>query len=283
MGLRVLYIDEIFLINLVADYFILLAAAKLCSVYVTRRRLAIAAAFGAVYAVLAALPPLKFLTYPAAIMITFALTVAIAFDVPHRLTRVLAVTFGVAATMAGVISALSNLSPGGVAQIDLRLLAITFAAGYVGLTLVFRRVARRGVIDGTDGGLCEVRISTSSLDKTIRNVLVRALADNGNSLTDPVSGARVCIVAVDDAIALFAPPERERLRAAVKSADYSALAEVTTAKLRLLPYSAVGVTGGSLICFRPERITCNGHARQDLIVALSPNSVSDNGLYNALI
>ena len=59
----------------------------------------------------------------------------------------------------------------------------------------------------------------------------------------------------------------------------------TERKLRfqLIPYSAVGVSGGMLLAFKPDEIIVDGKKRTGMLLALSPNSVSESGTYSALI
>ena len=54
-------------------------------------------------------------------------------------------------------------------------------------------------------------------------------------------------------------------------------------RFRLIPYSAVGVTGGMLLAFRPDEIVVDGRNKTGMLLALSPNSVSDGGAYTALL
>ena len=54
------------------------------------------------------------------------------------------------------------------------------------------------------------------------------------------------------------------------------------ARFRLLPYQAVGVSGGLLLCFRAEQVELDGRQLGTLTVALSPTEVSDGGGYHAL-
>lgn len=53
-------------------------------------------------------------------------------------------------------------------------------------------------------------------------------------------------------------------------------------KWRLLPYRAVGVSAGLLLCFRAEEATLDGETLGPITVALSPTAVSDGGGYTAL-
>ena len=52
---------------------------------------------------------------------------------------------------------------------------------------------------------------------------------------------------------------------------------------RLLPYRSVGVDRGLLLAVRVDRAVVNGADRGAMVVALSPNPVSDGGGYGALL
>ena len=59
--MNVIYVDELFLLNALTDYLLLLSCARLRGKALRRVRFAAAAALGGVYAVFAAIPPLSFL------------------------------------------------------------------------------------------------------------------------------------------------------------------------------------------------------------------------------
>jgi stage II sporulation protein GA (sporulation sigma-E factor processing peptidase) len=272
----VIYIDELFAANLILDYFLLLAAAKICAIPAQRRRLWLAAAVGAVYAALSALPPAAWLNNPAVKIVSGGVLLLLAFGFRKRFARLALVFFAVSAAAAGAIMAAVYLGGATLARVDLRVLIAAFGASYLAVTLVFRRAARDA------GAFRAVEISVEA-----RKTTLRAMEDTGNSLSDPLSGSAVCVVWLDDILPLFAPRLRDELGDAVKRANYDALialnSQPTGVKFRLLPYSAVGVARGALLGFRPEAITVDGRPRSDLIVAVSPNCVTDNGTYNALI
>ena len=48
-------------------------------------------------------------------------------------------------------------------------------------------------------------------------------------------------------------------------------------KMRLIPYSAVGTQSGLLPAFRPDSLTVDSKAREDILVAISPTAVSGDG------
>ena len=277
--MRVVYIDELFSINLIANYFLLLGTAKICGVVTPRRRLWLGAALGGAYAVLCAIPPVAFLSLaPVGISVAAAMLLA-AFGwgrlaAGRRLLRVALVFFALAMCAAGAVTAIGLFGMNG--HISLRVLVIAFGGCYISTTLVFRRAGR------DSGHMSEVRIEVTG-----RSVTLRALLDTGNSLTDPLSGAKVCVVSVRDVLPVIPDREKAFFEAAIRSGSPGSLIALnhlpSGIKFRLVPYSAVGVSSGLLLAFRPEHITVDGRESRDHIVAVSPNEVADNVTYSALI
>ena len=115
-----------------------------------------------------------------------------------------------------------------------------------------------------------------------RSVAFTALSDTGNELHEPVSGAPV-ITADAAALAPLLPPGTELTGDA--ETDFQLLAEdaALRARLRLIPYAAVGVDAGLLLALRPDRITLNGKTAGMHFVALSPNRLCADGEYQAVI
>jgi stage II sporulation protein GA (sporulation sigma-E factor processing peptidase) len=274
--LRVVYADTVFVINLIMNFFTLLAAARICDAPAKRWRLALSAGAGGVYAVLAELPPLGFLA-TAPVKLAFGVLLAlIAFWGVARLLRVTLVFFAVSAAAAGAVLGAALIGGDGIfTYASLKVLLLSFAVCYAAVSVIFRGTARQ------KGATAEVSITHGG-----RGARMRALIDNGSTLRDPVTGDGVIVAGIDDIAALFPGDTRDKLSAAVKKGAVAALEEareLTRTRFRLIPYSAVGVSGGMLLAFKPEEITVNGQTRRDLIVALSPNCVSDNGTYTALM
>ena len=70
-----------FLLNLIINYFIVLATAKLCALPLKRLRFAVSAAAGALYSVLLLFKPLSFLASPVMKLVLGFLMTLIAFGV----------------------------------------------------------------------------------------------------------------------------------------------------------------------------------------------------------
>jgi len=275
--MTVVYIDLLFLLNLIANYLLLLGTGRIAGVVLRRMRIALGAALGGIYAVAIFLPGLQWLSlWPCKLLMGIVLPVA-AFGREKRLLRVIVIFFGGSAGLAGLVLATELLGgsvlsiDGGVlySDFDLRLLLVLFVLCYLVMSVFFRRAGRHG---GREVVELRIELQTGIL-------LLTALMDTGHSLTDPVTNRPV--VVVDYACAAghfpvgidpYQPVE------GVKKCKAAGIAGV-----RLIPYRAVGVDCGMLLAVRAKSVQIKGRNIGALLVALSPNPVDDGGCYQALI
>lgn len=278
--MTVIYIDVLFLLNLVVDYLLLLTTARITGETISRIRLGLGALLGALYAAAQFLPALGWLARPLCKMAFAVLMVLISFGGSRRLLRLVLVFFAVSAALCGVVVALQLVGSEGLTLesgvlytgFDARLLLITVIVCYVVMSAVLERAARHG---GVRRDLCtaEVTIGGATLRLT-------ALRDTGNTLTDPVSN-RPVMVAEARALRPLLPAQ---LDPAEPVSSLSRLQdEMLKKRLRLLPYRAVGVDHGLLLAVRTDRVVIGKRKWDGLLVALSPTPVSDGGGYQALI
>ncbi len=158
---------------------------------------------------------------------------------------------------------------------DLKLLLLSFLLIYPVLALVFRRTAKRR----KSGGIVGITVSAGG-----RSVKLRALVDTGNSLTDPMTGNPVIVADPGPLQALF--PKRVWdliLHGENPVKTMESLFEAGERRFSLIPYQAVGVPSGMLLAFRPDHVEIDGVERKGMLIALSPNKVSDGGVYSALL
>jgi stage II sporulation protein GA (sporulation sigma-E factor processing peptidase) len=276
--MRVVYADTIFLLNAAIDYILLLLSAKICGASVSRARMAASAAVGGLYAAAAAAQPGgPFASAPVAVGVGVVMTV-IAYGGLARAVRLAAVFFAASAAFAGVVLAVRLTGGAGLsAGADPGLLFVTFAACYAVLSAVFRGA----------GGQSAKGYANLTIKLAGRELSVRALLDTGSSLRDPLTGRSVVVVGADELGPLF---PREVARALSRAGGEGAVKALEAlgaggygARFRLVPYSAVGVRGGMLPAFRPDETIVDGQPRSGVLIAVSPNSVSDNGMYSALM
>jgi stage II sporulation protein GA (sporulation sigma-E factor processing peptidase) len=278
--MQVIYADSLFLINLVVNYIMLLVTAKICAARTNRLRFLGAAVLGAAYSVIVVLPVMPFLRSPLLKVAVGLLMVLAAYGSKPRLIRHTLVFLAVSVAFGGAVMAASLLSGGGLngflTPVDLKILILAFAVSYIVLTLVFKRVGRH-----QSGGIVSLKLRHDG-----REVQIKALRDTGNALIDPMTGRSVIVAGVSDVTPLLPYSVRKtvaglRLKDAVKVMEE--LAPLCTMRFRLIPYSAVGTTGGMLLAFKPDEIVVDGKNKADMLLALSPNSVSESGTYSALL
>ena len=278
--MTVIYLDVLFLLNLVVDYLLLLAAARITGEVFSRLRLALGALLGAVYAAAIFLPGCLWLSHPLCKLLSAVGMVLIAFGKSRRLLRLILVFLGASAALGGVVLALQLLGTGGLTLengvlytgFDMRLLLVTVIVAYALLSTVFARVARHG---GTRQDLCSTKIWLGN-----ESLCLTTLLDTGNTLTDPANN-RPVMVAEGQVLEPLLPHE-------IDPADpVGSLERLRDDPLRrrfqLLPYRAVGVEHGMLLAVRVDRALIGEREIKGLLVALSPTPVSDGGGYQALI
>ena len=273
-AMETIYIDRLFVLNLIIDYLILLVTAKICGLYLRRRRYLISSAFGALYAALSVLPTLGFLTLAPVKLAAGIIMALIAYSCEERLFRPAVCFFGVSALFGGAVWALS-LRSGGTAisytvlPVSMPVLVLSFGIIYALLSLLFRQRVK-----AAERKVYEVAVVYGD-----RELKLRALHDSGNALYEPVTGRRVLIASPSVLSPIF-PNESE----IIKSADAASIAASPelAGRFLLIPYSAVGVSSGLLAAFKPDVISLDGRVRDDILVAVSPTDVSGDGFEGIL-
>lgn len=283
--MTVVYLDALFLLNFVVDYLLLLASGRLAGEILRRGRLALGAAVGAGYAAAVFLPGMGFLLHPLCKIGAALLALLVGYGHSRRLLRVTLVFFAVTAAFGGGIFALELLGNRGLtlkngifySAMDLRLILVSAAGCYVLITLLFQRSARHSA--------ARRELVPAVLTLQGRRVVLTALVDTGNTLTDPATGRPVMVAEGEKVSALFPPnraPAPEELRDPVGVMERLSR-EGWQGRCRLLPYQAVGVECGMLLALRLDGARVGGEDYGALLLALSPTRLTDGGGYCALI
>lgn len=279
--MRVIYIDTLFALNLIVNYLLLLATAKIAAVHLSRWRILLGALFGAGYAAAAFFPALGFLLAAPMRLVSGGTMVLIAFGGKRRILRLGLLFFAVSAGFGGLIFAI-GLMAGGAAYdgqfllpISLKVLVAAFGVCYGLFSLLFARLGR-----DTGGHLVQVAITHRG-----RTATITGLIDTGNSLTDPMTGGPVFVVETEALAPLFQRNTMQLLTQPVSPIELLPKLQQTpdTPGFYLIPYTAVGTGNGFLLAFRPDTVQIGGKEKRGVSVALSPTCVSDGGRYTALV
>lgn len=284
--MQVIYVDTLFLLNAIIDYFLLLTSAKIAGEPLKRLRFAIAAVLGGLYTVAIFIPELSFLS---AVPCRFAVAiwmVLLAFWESSRLLRQCLIFFAVACGFGGGVYAIELL--GGVplalgsgvlySEMDLKIVLLSGAGCYVVLSVVF---ARFGTHHGGGHQLCQVVIGIG--DKVIQRT---ALVDTGNTLTDPISGQAVPVAHIEAIKELLPATLWQLWKETGEPTEF--LAQLGQEpewqrRFQLIPYRAVGIERGMLLALRVDKWLIDGKQDSGRLLALSPTPVSDGGAYHLLI
>lgn len=267
--MRTIWAESYLVINLCADYLILLLASRLCGVPLHRARYALGALLGALAALLGLITGAPGLISPQGRLLTALAICACAWAPRREFWRLCAAFFALSAALGGAVWALGEQA--GMAAPSLALLCVSFLFFYLLFALLLRRSAA-----GREREILPVTLVFLG-----RSASFRALRDTGNALCDPVSGYPVMVVApaaLKGVFAELAPlfslsDPTELLRCAAEI-------EPLRGRLRLVPYAAVGARG-LLAAFHPDSLSVNGRENRELLVALSPSAAGDG--FDALL
>lgn len=273
--MTVVYIDSVFLLNSLMDAIVLLATAHLGGIPMKRGRCFLAAVFGGCYAAAVFLPGGKSLASLPGKLTAGMLMALIAFGWERRILRLILLFFAVSCGLAGCVMALGMMA-GGVpvengifyTNVDAGVLLIASAAAYIVLTVVFRASAGNRL----KGLLVPVTLAWGD-----RRVRLTALCDTGNALRDPATGRPVLVAETLRVRELFPAELRSMLASGALYAPADLLGRLgeSRVRFRLIPYQAVGVTGGMLLAVRTDWGEVGGKRYDRLMVALSPTELGD--------
>ena len=275
--MTVVYIDLLFLLNLIANYLLLLAAGRMSGAVLRRWRIGLGAAAGALYAVLVFLPGLEWLAFWLCKMACGVLMALIAYGGERNLLGGGEFFFCASAALAGAVLGLEMLGSVSLtlehgvfySKLDIRLLLLLFVACYFVLSLFFRRTGR---YSGRELVRLEVTLDRGTVSLT-------ALVDTGHSLTDTATN-RPVVVAEAQALSGLLPAWADAAQP-IRSVERCHASGSRQA--RLIPYRAVGVECGMLLALRTQGVRVGEKSLGPLLMALSPTPVDDGGTYHALI
>lgn len=275
--MEVIYADELLALNFLVDYLLLLSAARLRGAPLRRGRFALGAGLGAVYALLAVLPGLGWLsTLPVKLSVSglMALTAYGGMNYLQSWLWFLALSTGFGGAVFAA-ALLAGQDPTGIyVPVSTRILLLSLGLCYAAVRLFFGRFLQR-----RERVILPVTAAFQG-----RQTTFPALRDTGNGLYDPVTGLPV-LVADRAVFQKLLPPETMACLNLHDTAEQLQRLSATpglAGRFRLVPYTTVGTGRGLLLCFRPDRLTVEQKPRESLM-ALSPTPLSDGGEYSAIL
>lgn len=288
------YIDILFLQNIIVNYGILLVTQKLSGRYSTALRKLISATVGAAYLVVMLLCPRigTLYTIGGKIMLSI-LMVSIAFPCQRLKNWFKALlSFYISSFIfAGAGFALMSFLNQGIyfkngefytqMKSDGMLLILTLATGFL-MVRAFTDIFRKRI--EKDSYIVKTYISLDG-----KTVCVDALIDTGNSLTDPVSQWPVMIAELESIRELLPDGmvkwfENWTQMSAAPSYDENA---EWIKRIRLIPFNSIGTQNGMLPGFKPDGVCVEKEElcfeRTQVVVCISRSRLSSAEQYRAII
>lgn len=249
------YLDLVIILNFLVDFLLLLGTNRLSGFPLGAGKCALASALGGIYSGACLLTGFRFLSSVLWRIVCLCLMSVIAFGSNRS------------AIKRGGVFVILSMALGGIALSFGKgdFLALILAAGVVCLLC---RIAFGDAVGGRE----YVPISLTYGENAASLI---ALRDSGNTLRDPITGEQVLIIAGDVAGKLTGLTEMQ-LRSPLET-----LAQRPIPGLRLIPYRAVGQSGGMLLALRFENVKI-GSRMQSAIVAFAPEGLGRGESYQAL-
>ena len=282
--MRVVYIDELFLLNFAVNFLLLLGAAHFSGLPFRHLRLLVSAGFGGLYATAAYLSVLPFIASLPVKLGTGVLMVLIGFgffDIHTFFKRTL-IFFLISLLFGGGVMLVYMISGGTALRlhngilytpISTKLLIGAAAVCYGFISFVFDSSGKHA-----RGGTVRVRASVGAETSEFS-----ALVDTGNSLRDPLSGDSVIVAELAAVGRIFSKTAEDIIK---NGGDPVATIEILSVvcpneRFRLIPYRAVGTQSGFLLAMKPEKLELNGK-RTSAMLAISPVPLGGGAGFHAI-
>lgn len=233
-----LYLDLLILLNYLVDFFLIIATNRLSGYPNGIKKAALGAALGGAYGGICMVPGFRFLSNTLWRLVSLGLIGGIAFGFRREAVR------------RCILFVLLSMALGGVALgLEGDFWTLILSAGVVCAMCL---LGFRG------------RIGTEYIPVEVDGLRLTALRDTGNTLTDSITGQQILVVSAQFGQRLLGLSQKEL-------ADPVCAMEKAKG-LRLIPFHAVGRSGGLLAAKRFENVVI-GRWKGSCLVAVSPNEL----------
>lgn len=280
----VVYIDMLFLLNLLMNSLTLYSTSLLLKRRVSVFRLLLTAAILAIYSCAMFFPNIVFLysVIGKAVILTLATAIAFPTTIWGQLLKNTLVFFTVSGIFGGIIFALIFATDFGTAvgaavsngeiYLEINPSAIIFALLLSYLCIyVVSYIKKQAEIKKPNMATVEIQLFE-------RKVKIHAFCDTGCGLTDPLTGYPAIIISPDAAKKLL---PRRIFNSLKDGAEISDLDNFLP-RYRVLPFSTIACKNDILHGFLPDMVFINRKNLQKCVVAISNNPLCNNAEFDAI-
>ncbi len=293
----VVYIDVLFVVNLIINYILLWTTGYLSKIRISHVRLLVGAVVGAIYAVIMFFPNFQIYYTMIAKFLFSIFLVALAYNIAKikEFIKVLGVFYIVSFTFGGAALGLFYFTDAGV------YVGALLSNGVIYFNLPWKILLSSSVVAymiiRITWHFIQTRINKKNLQIPLsimfdnKSICIKALIDTGNALYDPISKFPVIIVEFQ-AIKDLLPKEIQEIFHKCSENDLTLITSIMSnsdwiSRFRLIPFSSLGKENGLLIGFKPDEIeVVEGSTKRDLqniIVGIYNKKLSKDETYKALL
>ena len=288
-----IYIDVVFIENLIMNYIILFATSIIIKIKVKHIRLILASSLGAIYSIIAYMSILEVYSSVILKIILSVIIVYIAYNPQNvkNMWKYLVIFYMTSFVFGGAAFALIYI----VKPQDILMKNGLFLGTYPLKTIILGTIVAFVVIV-TSFKLVKSKISKKDMFCTIKininkvEIETKAMIDTGNLLKEPISNTPVIVV---EHTLLYDCMPKEILNNLenILGGDFENISEEVKnkyiSKLKVIPFSSLGKQNGMLIGIKPEEITVindeNENKINNVIIGIYNKSLTKRGEYRALI
>ena len=288
-----IYIDVVFIENLIMNYIILFATSIIIKIKVKHIRLILASILGAIYSIIAYMSILEMYSSVILKIILSVIIVYIAYNPQNvkNMWKYLVIFYMTSFVFGGAAFALIYI----VKPQDILMKNGLFLGTYPLKTIILGTIVAFVVIV-TSFKLVKSKISKKDMFCTIKininkvEIETKAMIDTGNLLNEPISNTPVIVV---EHTLLYDCMPKEILNNLenILGGDFENISEEVKnkyiSKLKVIPFSSLGKQNGMLIGIKPEEVTVindeNENKINNVIIGIYNKSLTKRGEYRALI
>ena len=287
-----IYIDVVFIENLIMNYIILFATSIIIKIKVKHIRLILASILGAIYSIIAYMSILEMYSSVILKIILSVIIVYIAYNPQNvkNMWKYLVIFYMTSFVFGGAAFALIYI----VKPQDILMKNGLFLGTYPLKTIILGTIVAFVVIV-TSFKLVKSKISKKDMFCTIKininkvEIETKAMIDTGNLLKEPISNTPVIVV---EHTLLYDCMPKEILNntESILGGDFKNIPEDIKReyipKLKIIPFASPGKQNGMLVGIKPEKIEIINEQTEEnknAIIGIYNKSLTKKGEYNALI
>ena len=291
------YLDVLFLENIVMNYLILSVTAKFSKIKATNLRILLGALIGAAYVAFMVLLPGEKVYYAASSKILLSLVIVAVTFSPRKIgvfIKTLSIFYLSTFIFAGAAFAFLYFNQNGGFIRN----GIVYVFWQSKWTVMFLSILLAGIIVKIFWEILQQKFVKEKLLVKLMVVFeekaidMNALIDTGNSLHDPLSDMPV-VVAEYNALKEILPHEIKNIFEESKENDLESVTCIISgsewvSRFRLIPFKSLGKENGMLIGFKPDYIEVSGTEEEkkgisNVIIGIYNRTLSRNEEYRALL